>query len=180
MKQQNQISFPSYIVDRKITSMAKQIVRPCDMTQKFCFIGIMKGGLWTLYRLVAQLALWGYEDITIGHIGFSSYNAMLHASEMRCTYPLDLLPENMEGRKIWLIDDIYDTGATVAAALEKINKVKPESSSLQVATLVTKHSNKPEVSGFLIDKDQFVVGCGMGLGEKNRSQSFITSIQEGL
>ena len=168
---------PSYIVDSKIECMASEIVKLTGGQHPLCLIGVMKGGLWTMYRLLAALGLYHCgQDVIIGHIGFSSYNQMMHSQEMRCTYSLDLSPDDMRGRHVWVIDDIYDTGATIEAALASINKLKPNECLLNVATLVTKQPSRPEVHGFVVNKNQFVVGCGMGIGELQRSQPFITTV----
>lgn len=170
-------SVPHYVVDRILGGMADTILNFYNDDVPLCLIGIMKGGLWTMYRLVDELRVRRDAPITLGHMGFSSYNEMMHASEMRCTYPLDLHSEELEGKHIWLIDDIYDSGKTMASAYKEVLLKEIKFSTLNIATLVTKNETSPEVFGFVVKKERFVVGCGMGLGERYRSLPYLKAFK---
>jgi len=173
---------PHYIIDQKLPKMAQKMLNYYDDNFSICLVGIMKGGLWTMYRLLEylhlELPINKDHNITIGHVGFSSYNEMTHTQEMRCTYMLDLVPDDMRKKHVWLVDDIFDSGNTAKAAHAEINKTLPLNATLNMTTLVTKHIKKPDVYGFVVNPNQFIVGCGMGLDERYRSFPWLTSINE--
>lgn len=55
-------------------------------------------------------------------------------------------PEMVEGRHIILLDDVFDEGITLAAAVNEINKMNP--ASVKLAVMVNKHTDK---KGIIID-----------------------------
>jgi len=151
------------------------------------FIGILKGGMYTMYSL---LKLFSSEknDVIIGHVGLSSYNKEMVSSEkIRVTYPLDLDKKDIKGRDVWIIDDIIDTGLTLFAATQIVRLYKPK--SIHIAVLVDKRKKRikqnvsvygeADVVGYTYEGEEFLVGCGMGIGEEYRHLNFLYKIEEG-
>jgi hypoxanthine phosphoribosyltransferase len=77
----------------------------------------------------------------------------------------------LRGREILIIEDIVDTGHTMAAFIKELESVLPR--SIRLATLLIKPAAlekeiKPDYVGFEIGKE-FVVGYGMDYNEKGRA-----------
>jgi len=73
------------------------------------------------------------------------------------------LPDNVTGRHVIIVEDIVDTGRTLAEFLPHLQLKKP--SSIRIASLLTKPTALKEAinvdyPGFAID-DKFVVGFGL-------------------
>jgi len=85
------------------------------------------------------------------------------------------LKSNITGRNVLLVEDIIDSGNTLASVLELLHIRKP--ASLEVCTLLDK-SERREVnvaikySGFVIP-DKFVFGYGLDVDDYYRNLPFI-------
>lgn len=70
---------------------------------------------------------------------------------------------NIEGRDVYLIDDIYDSGVTMDTLYEKLQQENPK--SLTVVTLFKRwdspHQNYNNINGFLLQDESFLVGYGL-------------------
>lgn len=103
---------------------------------KITFIGILKGGMFTMYSLLRMFSSEKY-DMQVGHLGLSSYNKSTQAEgSPLVTSPLDLVKEDINGRDVWIIDDIVDSGFTISRALDIIKQY--DSKSIHIAVLVDK------------------------------------------
>ncbi len=164
-------------IQADITQMALRI--QSREQKRLCFIAIMKGGLFTAYNLYRYLR---FEDDSIfGHLGLKSYGDGTKPRPLKITYPLDLSAKDMMGRNVWLIDDIYDTGATMQFADDLLDQYDIE--SLNSAVLVyKKRDSSPPLSvgefGFCYEEDDFLVGCGMGIGEEYRYLRYLAKIEK--
>ena len=86
------------------------------------------------------------------------------------------------GRHVLILDDIVDTGITLAFLLEQIREHKP--SSLKVCALVDRPGDRktdihPDWAAFTIAEpvtDRFLVGYGLDYAERYRGLPFIGTI----
>lgn len=149
-----------------IRSMASKILWAHTSSEQLVIIAILKGGCWTAYNLVNELS--GVNDLRIGHLGISSYGNGRRPDQPKITSTLDLSLEDVRGADVWLVDDIYDTGATMQRAREIVQLMQPN--QIRTATLVQRigADSGPTISGFKYSGDQFLAGCGMGCGELYR------------
>jgi hypoxanthine phosphoribosyltransferase len=81
----------------------------------------------------------------------------------------------LRGRDVLIIEDIVDTGHTMAAFITELKSVLPR--SIRLATLLIKPDAlemevKPDYVGFEIGKE-FIVGYGMDYNEKGRALEHI-------
>ncbi len=87
------------------------------------------------------------------------------------------------GRHVLILDDIVDTGITLAFLLEHIRQQKPN--SLKVCALVDKPGERkidvhPDWAAFTLSDpmaDRFLVGYGLDYAERYRGLPYIGSIQ---
>lgn len=90
------------------------------------------------------------------------------------------LPDNVTGRHVVIVEDIVDTGKTLAEFLPHLQLKKP--SSVRIASLLTKPTALKEnvivdYRGFAIE-DKFVVGFGLDYDEAGRNLRAIYQLKE--
>ncbi len=109
-------------------------------------------------------------------IGFmcarSYYDGTVSSGEVTITKDIS---QDISGYHVIIIEDIIDTGRTLAAVVEKLRQRNPL--SLEVITLLDKPSRrmvdfKADQSLFTIP-DYFVIGYGLDCGEKFRNLPYI-------
>ena len=137
-------------------------------------VGILKGSFMFLADLIRSIDL----PLIIDFIAVSSYGSEMKSSGVvRILYDMKT---SIEGRDVLLVDDIVDTGFTLAYLMESFSTRHPR--SLKVCTLLDKKgARKPETDlkmdyvGFEVP-NQFMVGYGLDYGEKYRNLPFIAAI----
>lgn len=135
-------------------------------------ICILRGGILFLTDLMRQITI----PNTIDFMVVSSYGAARKTTgQVRITLDLQ---ENIQGRHVLLVEDIVDSGYTIASVLEFLETRHP--ASLRVCTLL----NKPErrevdvpihYCGFIIP-NKFVFGYGLDMDEYFRNLPFIATV----
>jgi len=176
-------------VDTIIEDMARRIHK---LEKPLAIVAVLKGGAYTAYRLLQLLNdtytpdSWP-SDVVIGHIGLESYgDGMKSRGEVKLMTPLDLSRNEICGRIVIIVDDCIETGNTLEEAKKIISGYGP--SSMYTAVLVDKAalrirtpSPKPDICGWSYLGDGFLVGCGMGAGEKYRGLPEVCEvIKEGV
>ena len=127
-------------------------------------VAVLKGAFVFLADLMREMK----GDVTCDFIALSSYGASTRSSgEVRLLKDLD---RGLEGRDVVIVEDIVDTGLTLAYLQEILRAREPR--SLRTACLLSKPSRrkvdvKVDYIGFTID-DRFVVGYGLDVDEKYR------------
>jgi hypoxanthine phosphoribosyltransferase len=107
-------------------------------------------------------------------MGISSYGlgARESTGNVRITYDLQT---NIKDKHVLLVEDIIDSGHTLASVIEKLEVQKP--ASLEVCTLLDKASRREvdvpiKYCGFDIE-DKFVFGYGLDIDEYFRGLPFV-------
>jgi len=150
-----------------------------------CFISILKGGSYTTHCLLSYFA---FETTTIGYLGLSSYrNGTKTSGKIKVTSPLDLSKDDLRGKNLWIVDDIFDSGLTLMKAKSIIKEIGGYN-SLKTAVLVRKVnsnirlwkdvSDLPDIVGFKYEKNNFLVGSGLGKGEEYRCLEGLWELEE--
>ena len=138
------------------------------------FAGIMKGGLYTLYKIFDKIKF----DYTYGFLNYQTYFEGIEPSSDPVLRN-DFLPD-VKGKHVVLVDDIVDTGKTIKYAYDHVYDLG--ASNISVVTLLVKKSFIENIFcdnfyyGLVVDDDKFVIGSGMGLGEKYRCKPGIWSM----
>jgi hypoxanthine phosphoribosyltransferase len=136
-------------------------------------ICILRGGVMFLADLMRQISL----PHTIDFMAVSSYGTGARRSTGQVRIALDL-KEDIHDRDVLLVEDIVDSGYTIASVLELLATRHPR--SLQVCTLLDK-AERREVDvpihyrGFVIP-NKFVFGYGLDLDEYYRNLPFIGTV----
>ena len=139
-------------------------------------VGILKGSFIFLSDLIRSIDL----TLSIDFIAVSSYGSEMKSSGVvRILYDMKT---SIEGRDVLLVDDIVDTGLTLAYLMEDLSTKRPK--SLKVCALLDKkEARKPEIElkmdyvGFEVP-NRFMVGYGLDYDEKYRNLPFIAALSE--
>lgn len=140
--------------------------------QDLHLICILRGGVLFLGDLMRHIEV----PHTIDFMAISSYGNERHTTgQIRIS--LDL-KSDIYGRNVLLVEDIVDSGNTIASVIELLNTRHPK--SLKVCTLLDKPERR-EVSvpihycGFTIP-NKFVFGYGLDMDEYYRNLPFIATV----
>jgi hypoxanthine phosphoribosyltransferase len=159
-------------IARRVMALAGDISAYFKGTEKLIVIGLLRGSFIFIADLVRELDL----PVEVDFMEVSSYgNAMESSREVKV---LKDLRGEIENRDVLVVEDIIDTGHTMAHVLTLLASRKP--SRLEVATLLDKPSRR-EVQvdarwvGFEIP-DEFVVGYGIDYAQRNRNLPFIGKV----
>jgi hypoxanthine phosphoribosyltransferase len=135
-------------------------------------ICILRGGVMFLTDLMRRLAV----PNTLDFMAISSYGTSRQSTgKVRIT--MDLV-EDIRNRDVLLVEDIIDSGYTIASVLELLRTRHP--ASLKVCTLLDKPERREvevpiHYRGFTIP-NKFVFGYGLDIDEFYRNLPFIATV----
>lgn len=137
-------------------------------------IALMKGAVIFLADLIRQMEI----PVRFELVRVSSYGGQ--QAPVRQPVIEAAVLKAVEGREVIIVDDIYDTGNSIKAALEYIRNYKPR--SLKTCFLLEKkmkHVVNIDVDylGFEVP-DEFIVGYGLDLAEAYRDLPYIAVLKE--
>jgi len=151
------------IADR-VAEMGAQISRDLN-GEKLVMIGVLKGAAFFLVDLSRAIQ----ADATFDFVAVSSYGKGQRSSgAVKLIKDLD---QSIEGKNVLVVEDILDTGLTLAYLRKLFLQQHPK--SLRIATLLDKPSRRMEqieadYVGFSIP-NLFVIGYGMDFAERYRN-----------
>src|SRR5947208_6198776 len=162
------ILIPAERIQERVAELAREISdhfqgRPITID------GVLTGSLIFLADLVRRLDL----PLRIGLLQASSYRgAVTRPGELRVGP--DLVPD-VRGRHVLLLDDILDTGQTLAHLVRHLRDLGPL--SVRVVVLLRKLGRQtvalePDYFGFDIP-DAFVVGYGLDYNDEYRNLPYL-------
>lgn len=136
-------------------------------------ICILRGGVLFLADLMRCVSI----PNTIDFMAVSSYGAGARKSTGQVRINMDL-KEDIQNRDVLLVEDIVDSGYTIASVLEFLETRHPK--SLRVCALLDKAERREvdvpiDYRGFTIP-DKFVFGYGLDIDEYYRNLCFIGSV----
>jgi hypoxanthine phosphoribosyltransferase len=140
--------------------------------QNLHLVCILRGGVVFLTDLMRHITI----PNTIDFMAVSSYGvARQSTGQVRIT--LDLR-EEIQNRNVLLVEDIVDSGYTIASVLDFLKTRHPR--SLRVCTLLNKEARREvevpiHYCGFKIP-NKFVFGYGLDMDEYYRNLPFIASV----
>ena len=128
-------------------------------------ICVLNGGFMFFTDLIRNMDI----DMQVDFIRAKSYEGQDNSGGVKFTKELEI---HCKGKRVYIIDDIVDTGNTMFEILLKVNDMRPK--DVKVVTLLKRKENSPPVDhfGFEIDKE-WVVGYGL---DDNSLKRNLTSI----
>jgi len=166
-------SYNTLIDEERLQARIKELGQQisADYTgQNLLLLCILKGGVLFLSDLMRQISI----PHEIDFLAVSSYGRESRESTgvVRILKDLD---EPIAGRSVLIVEDIVDTGHTLAYITNILQARQP--ASLKICTLLDKKERRQvdipvDYTGFVIP-DKFVFGYGLDLDEKLRNLPFI-------
>jgi hypoxanthine phosphoribosyltransferase len=141
--------------------------------KELLLVGVLKGAFVVMADLSRHIRL----PLQFDFMAVSSYGASTKTSGV--VRILKDLEHDIEGHDVLLVEDIVDSGLTLAYLLKNLRARRPR--SLEVCALL----RKPEVQrvdldiryeGFEIPPD-FVVGYGLDYGERYRNLPYVATLK---
>jgi hypoxanthine phosphoribosyltransferase len=135
-------------------------------------VGVLTGSLVVLADLIRRLE----GPLCVGLVQARSYRGN-NLSPGSLTIHPDLFPD-VKGRDVLLLDDIFDTGHTLARLIGQLRELGP--ASIRTAVLLRKRgrqqvSLEPDFVGFEIP-NQFVVGYGLDYNDQYRNLPYVAAL----
>ena len=160
-------------VDKRIAEVAAMINR--DYAGKEVhLICILKGGVFFTCELAKRLTV----PVSMDFMSVSSYGSGTDSSGVvRIVKDLD---ESIAGKNVLIVEDIIDSGRTLAYLIEILKQRNPE--SIHLCTLLDKPERrvkkqvKVDYTCFEIP-DEFVVGFGLDYDQKYRNLPYIGVVE---
>lgn len=160
-------------VDKRIAEVAAMINR--DYAGKEVhLICILKGGVFFTCELAKRLTV----PVSMDFMSVSSYGSGTESSGVvRIVKDLD---ESIAGKNVLIVEDIIDSGRTLAYLIEILKQRNPE--SIHLCTLLDKPERrvkkqvKVDYTCFEIP-DEFVVGFGLDYDQKYQNLPYIGVVE---
>ncbi|MBX6378832.1 MAG: hypoxanthine phosphoribosyltransferase [Clostridia bacterium] len=158
----------------RVREMAREIAADYEGREPLV-VGVLKGAVPFVADLLRQLPL----RLQLDFIAVSSYGRLTESSGVvRVVKDLD---EPVEGRDVILVEDIVDTGLTLAYLRRYLEERGP--ASLRLCTFLDKPSRRRthvrlDYVGFVVP-DTYVVGYGLDAGGYFRNLPYVASLKPG-
>lgn len=160
------------VTDEQITTRSKELGQ--QLTKDYegknpLVIGILKGAIPFMAALVKEIDVY----LELDFMDVSSYgNATISSGEVKIVKDLDT---NVEGRDILIVEDIIDSGRTLAYLVDLFKYRK--ANSVKIVTLLDKPEGRVvdievDYVGFDVP-NEFVVGFGLDYAEAYRNLPYI-------
>lgn len=157
---------------QRVAELAERISSEYD-GRPLTLVGVLTGSLVFLADLMRQISV----PHQISLLQASSYRGTATTPDT-LRLNLDLLPP-LAGRDVLLVDDILDTGGTLAALVDEMRR--RDAASVRTVVLLWKKERTtapivPDHVGFEIP-DQFVVGYGLDYNDDYRHLPFVGVVE---
>lgn len=155
-------------LQRRVQELADQISADYQ-DQNPLLVCVLKGGYVFLADLTRAMSI----NHAVDFMAISSYGSgAVSSGVVRILKDLD---RDISGRHVLLVEDIIDTGHTIAYILDNLRTRQP--ASMRVCTLLSKPSRREiplpvDYIGFEIP-NEFVIGYGLDYAERYRNLSYI-------
>lgn len=155
----------------RVAELGAEISRDyADSDGSLLLICILRGGVPFLVDLMRHISV----PHMIDFMAISSYGVGARESSGNVRLTMDL-QTNIRDKHVLLVEDIIDSGHTIASVLELLETRQPK--SLKVCSLLDKEERREAIvpvhyRGFSIP-NKFVFGYGLDLDEYHRNLPFI-------
>jgi hypoxanthine phosphoribosyltransferase len=169
------VLFDEPAIHRRLDDIAAQIsndYRELDLT----VIAVLHGSLMFVADLLRRIPL----PLKLDCLSVASYHGKGQSSGAGVFKQITV--PNVTGRDVLILDDILDSGHTLAAVRETLETAKPH--SIRVCVLLSKKKQRTrevdtDYVGFEIE-DEFVVGYGLDFRERYRNLPYIGVLRKEL
>jgi hypoxanthine phosphoribosyltransferase len=169
------VLFDEPAIHRRLDDMAAQISNDYR-DRELTVIAVLHGSLMFVADLLRRIPL----PLKLDCLSVASYHGKAQPSG-EVVFKQITLPD-VGGRDILILDDILDSGFTLAAVRETLETARPH--SIRICVLLSKKKQRarevdPDYVGFEIE-DEFVVGYGLDFRERYRNLPYIGVLRREL
>lgn len=160
-------------VNKKISEVAAQINKDYE-GKEVHLICILKGGVFFTCELAKRLTI----PVSLDFMSVSSYGSDTKSSGV--VKIIKDLDEPLEGKNVIIVEDIIDSGRTLAYLIEVLKQRNPK--NIELCTLLDKTERRVKkqvqvkYTCFTIP-DEFVVGYGLDYDQKYRNLPYIGVVE---
>ena len=160
-------------VNKKISDVAAQINKDYE-GKEVHLIYILKGGVFFTCELAKRLTI----PVSLDFMSVSSYGSGTKSSGV--VKIIKDLDEPLEGKNVIIVEDIIDSGRTLAYLIEVLKQRNPK--NIELCTLLDKPERRVKkqvqvkYTCFTIP-DEFVVGYGLDYDQKYRNLPYIGVVE---
>ncbi len=166
-----QVLFDEQTIQAKVTELAKTITADYLRlgAEKLLVVGILRGSVLFMSDLIRKIDL----PLEMDFMAVSSYgHGAISSGQVKISKDIS---KDIRGLHVLLVEDIVDTGRTLATLRALLQEREPK--SIAICTLLDKPSRrvsqvKVEYTGFTIP-DEFVVGYGLDYADQYRHLPYI-------
>ena len=173
MEDKIRVLLPEEDVNKRISEVAEQISKDYEGKQ-IHLICILKGGVFFTCELAKRITV----PVTMDFMSVSSYGDDTKSSGVvRIVKDLD---ESLADKEVLIVEDIIDSGRTLAYLIEVLKQRGPK--CIHLCTLLDKPERrvkkqvKVDYTCFTIP-DEFVVGYGLDYAQKYRNLPYIGVVE---
>jgi hypoxanthine phosphoribosyltransferase len=179
------VLFDEPAIHRRLDDIAAQISNDYR-DRELTVIAVLHGSLMFVADLLRRIPL----PLKLDCLGVASYHGEAQTSgevvfKLATASPSgggQITLPNIAGRDVLILDDILDSGQTLATIRETLKTAKPN--SIRVCVLLSKKKQRarevdPDYVGFEIE-DEFVVGYGLDFRERYRNLPYIGVLRKEL
>ena len=160
-------------VNKKISEVAAQINKDYE-GKEVHLICILKGGVFFTCELAKRLTI----PVSLDFMSVSSYGSDTKSSGV--VKIIKDLDEPLEGKNVIIVEDIIDSGRTLAYLIEVLKQRNPK--NIELCTLLDKPERRVKkqvqvkYTCFTIP-DEFVVGYGLDYDQEYRNLPYIGVVE---
>jgi len=167
--------FDEPAIHRRLDEIAAQISKDYR-DRELIVIAVLNGSLIFIADLLRRISL----PLKLDCLSVASYHGKANTSQEVIFKQIGL--PDVADRNILLLDDILDSGHTLAAIREKLKTANPR--SIRICVLLSKKKERTrqvdaDYVGFEIE-DEFVVGYGLDFMEQYRNLPYIGVLRREL
>jgi pyrimidine operon attenuation protein / uracil phosphoribosyltransferase len=138
----------SSALQRALTRMAHEIAERNEKSSDVVLVGIQKGGIFLSERLGKLLSDIWQQPVPIGSLDIGMYRDDLAQHAAPNMHPT-VIPFDVTGKTVVLVDDVLFSGRTVRAAMDALNDFG-RAKQIQLAVLVDRgHRELPIKADFV-------------------------------
>lgn len=162
------VLFDAPAIHKRLDEMAAQITADYP-DRELTVIAILTGSLMFMSDLLRRIPL----PLKLDCVSVASYHGQSQTSG-KVSFK-DLIVPNVADRDVLVLDDILDTGHTLAAVRKRVEAAHPR--SIRICVLLSKRKRRArdvdaDYIGFEMD-DEFVVGYGLDYMQRYRNLPYI-------
>lgn len=151
-----EILIPEYKIERRVRAMAHRISEEHKTSGNNLppvMICVLNGAFMFFTDLVKDMGI----DIQVDFIRAKSYNGRDNSSGVKILKDIEI---DLKGKRVYIVEDIIDTGATMLDVLQSVNDKVP--SEVNIVTLVQRKDPVMLVEHYCFEiGDEWIVGYGL-------------------